>query len=117
LSWRGGPPPSPPGRFFATPKNALVDLGDATLINPLLVLLFYLVCVGIEPDERDRPGVTTGLVALGLIVIGFALVYLTTSKALAGHLSSSAGLLLLQLWPSAVFLAFLAACSPERSQG
>jgi hypothetical protein len=98
-------------------KNAVVDLGDATLINPLLVLLFYLVCVGIEPDERDRPGVTTGLVALGLMVIGFGLVYLTTSESLAWHLSSSAGRLLLQLWPSAVFLAFLAACPPERSQG
>jgi len=98
-------------------KNAVLDLGDATLINPLLVLLFYLVCVGIEPDERDRPGVTTGLVALSLMVIGFGLLYLTTSETLAWHLSSSAGRLLLQIWPSAVFLAFLAACPPERSQG
>lgn len=66
-------------------KNALIDLGDATLINPLLVLLFYLVCVGIEPDERDGPGLTTGLVTLGLMVIGYGLVYLTTSQNLAWH--------------------------------
>jgi hypothetical protein len=98
-------------------KNALVDLGDGTLINPLLVLLFYLVCVGIEPDERDGSGLNTGLVALGLMVIGFGLIYLTTPKPLAGHMSSSAGRLLLQLWPSTVFLAFLAACPPERSKG
>jgi hypothetical protein len=51
------------------------------------------------------------------MVIGFGLVYLTTSETLAWHLSSSAGRLLLQLWPSAVFLAFLAACPPERRQG
>jgi hypothetical protein len=76
-----------------------------------------LVCVGIEPDERDGPGLTAGLVALGLMVIGFGLIYLTTSNNLAWHLSRSAGRLLLQLWPSAVFLAFLAACPPERSQG
>ena len=98
-------------------KNALVDLGEGTLINPLLVLLFYLVCVGIEPDERDGPGLNTGLVTLGLMVIGFGLIYLTTPKPLEGHLSSSAGRLLLQIWPSTVFLAFLAACPPERSKG
>jgi hypothetical protein len=98
-------------------KNAVVDLGDATLINPLLALLFYLACVGTEADERDKTGLATGLVTLGLMVIGYGLVYLTTPKDLAGHLSSSAGRLLLQLWPSAVFLAFLAACPPERSKG
>jgi len=98
-------------------KNAVVDLGDATIINPLLVLLFYLVCVGIEPDERDGPSLATGLVTLGLMVIGYGLVYLTTPADLANHLATSAGRLLLQLWPSAVFLAFLAACPPMRSKG
>ena len=98
-------------------KNAVVDLGDATIINPLLVLLFYLVCVGIEPDERDGPSLATGLVTLGLMVIGYGLVFLTTPADLARHLATSAGRLLLQLWPSTVFLAFLAACPPERSKG
>jgi hypothetical protein len=98
-------------------EDAVVDLGRAALINPLLVLLFYLVCVGIEPDERDRRGLATGFVTLGLMVNGYGLVYLTTSAALALHMANSAERLLLQLWPSAVFLAFLAACPPERSKG
>ena len=98
-------------------KNAVVDLGDASLINPLLVLLLYLVCVGIQPDERDRAGLATGLVTLGLMVTGYGLVYLTTPQDLAWHLETSAVRLLMQLWPSMVFLAFLAACPPERSKG
>lgn len=98
-------------------KNVVVDLGDASLFNPLLILLLYLVCVGIEPDERDKPGLATGLLTLGLIVTGYGLVYLTTPQDLAYHLETSATRLLLQLWPSMVFLAFLAACPPERSKG
>lgn len=109
-----------PGRYaeiFRGFKNAVVGLGDASVINPLLILLLYLVCVGIEPDERDRPGLATGLVTLGLMVTGYGLVYLTTPQDLAWHLETSAPRLLLQLWPSMVFLAFLAACPPERSKG
>jgi len=98
-------------------KNALIEMGDMALINPLLVLFFYLVCTGIEPDERDGPSLTTGLVTLGLIVIGYSIVYLTSFHDVAWHVRSSAGRLLLQLWPSAVFIAFLTACPPERSSG
>jgi len=98
-------------------RYAVEGLGSTTLINPLLVLLFYLVCVGIEPDERDWTGLATGLVALGLMVIGYGLIYLTTPHDVAWHLEYSAGRLLLHLWPSTVFLAFLAACPPERSKG
>ncbi len=94
-------------------KNAVMDLGDATLVNPLLVLLLYLVCVGLGPDERDRTSLTTGLVALGVILAGYGVIYLNSP----GHMSYSAIRLLLQLWPSAVFLAFLVACPPERSTG
>ncbi len=98
-------------------KYAVVGLAHGALINPLAVLLFYLVCVGIEPDERDRRGLASGLVTLGLVVNGYGLVYLTTSTALAFHLANSADRLLVQLWPSAVFLAFVAACPPDRSKG
>jgi hypothetical protein len=98
-------------------KNAVIALGDGAVINPLLVLLFYLVCVGIEPDERDKTGVATGLGAVGLIVIGFSLVYLTSPADLDWHLRNSAWRLLLQLWPSVVFLGFSMACPPERSKG
>jgi hypothetical protein len=98
-------------------RYAAEGLGNTTLVNPLLVLLFYLVCVGIEPDERDRTGLATGLVALGLMVIGYGLVYLTTPLDVAWQVEYSANRLLMHLWPSTVFLAFLAACPPERSKG
>jgi hypothetical protein len=98
-------------------RYAVESLGNTTIINPLLVLLFYLVCVGIEPDERDKPGLATGLVALGLMVIGYSLIYVTTPHDIVWHLEYSADRLLLHLWPSTVFLALLAACPPERSKG
>jgi hypothetical protein len=104
-------------QLFQGFEKAVVDLGDATLINPLLVLLFYLVCVGIEPDERDGASLATGLVTLGLMVIGYSLVFLTLPWDLTFYLNTTAPRLLLQLWPSVVFLAFLASCPPERSKG
>jgi hypothetical protein len=98
-------------------KHVVVDFGETSAINPLSVLLFYLFCVGFEDDGRDKMGLATGLVTVSLMVGGYTLVYLTTPHDLTWHLTSSAPRLLLQLWPSAVFLAFLAACSPERSKG
>jgi hypothetical protein len=98
-------------------RRAVEDLGDTTLFNPVLALLFYLVCVGLEPDQRDRTSLATGGVALSLMVVGYALVYVVSPYDLAWHLSTSALRLLMQLWPSAVFLAFLAACPPEQSKG
>jgi hypothetical protein len=98
-------------------KHAVTDFGETSAINPLWALLFYLFCVGFELDSRDKIGLATGLVAVGLLVVGYALIYLTTPYDIAWHLSTSARRLLLQLWPSMVFLAFLAACSPERSKG
>lgn len=109
-----------PGRYMQVYRgfrNAVIELGDATLINPPLALLFYLVCVGLERDERDWTGLATGLGVLGLMMIGITLAYLTTPYDLAWHLRTSADRLLLQLWPSAVFLAFLVACPLERSRG
>ena len=47
----------------------------------------------------------------------FGLVYLNTPYDLAWHMAFSAKRLLLQLWPSVAFLAFLAASPPERSSG
>jgi hypothetical protein len=98
-------------------KHVAVDFRETSAINPLLALLFYLFCVGFEDDGQDMTGLATGLMMVSLMITGYILVYLTTPNDVAWHISSSARRLLLQLWPSTVFLAFLAACSPERSKG
>jgi hypothetical protein len=100
-----------PGRYAEVArgfKRALVE-ADPSLVAPVLALLLYLACVGLDPDRRDEAGFATGLVTLGLLLVGYGLVYLVTPYDLAWHMSTSAGRLLLQLWPSAVFLACLAA--------
>jgi len=51
---------------------------------------------------------------LVLMLSGYFVVYLTTPYDLAWHVSSSINRLFLQLWPSAIFAAFLGARTPEQ---
>jgi hypothetical protein len=53
--------------------------------------------------------------ALGLTLAGYAFVYLTTPQDLAWHLRTSLHRLLLQLWPSALFVFFLLVKTPEQA--
>ncbi|MEK6534682.1 MAG: hypothetical protein AABZ40_03350, partial [Thermodesulfobacteriota bacterium] len=48
-----------------------------------------------------------------LILAGYFFVYVTTPLDLGYHLATSLNRLFLQLWPSVIFLFFMAAGAPE----
>jgi hypothetical protein len=55
------------------------------------------------------PSIAATALALLLVVTGYWVVYLTTPFELGWHLGTTLGRLLLQLWPSFVFMLFLIA--------
>jgi hypothetical protein len=83
--------------------------------HPAYLLLVYPFFVGIRTRIRDSAGPASSAVALGLILIGYLFVYVTTPHDLQWHLSFSLGRLLIQLWPAFVFLYFLAVRTPEEA--
>lgn len=117
-----------PGRSIA---GSLVDFHRYTLIFGWLlgrVLLFggwpflfvpvlgvYVFLLGTRIDDRDRPSILTAVLALCMTLIGYALVFLIGPYDLQWWLQTSLDRLLLQLWPSAVFVFFLTVKAPEEA--
>jgi hypothetical protein len=78
---------------------------------PLLAAYAWLVGRR-ESGPGDRATVRTGAVALALSGVGLLLVYVTTPRDLAWHLSTSLDRLLVQLWPATLFVLFLSLREP-----
>lgn len=82
-------------------------------IGPALLLAIHWACFGIEPKAHARASFVFSL--LGLMLIGYLLIYVTTYFDLVWHLKSSLSRLLLQLYPSALFAYFMIARGTESS--
>lgn len=87
-------------------------------VNVVPILPFYLLLVHRNSETGNRTGIQMGVLSLLGMLAGYCVVYLTTPNNLAWQLRTSLDRLLLQLWPSAVFVFFLAAGSlPSFTEG
>ncbi|MBN2438567.1 MAG: glycosyltransferase family 39 protein, partial [Deltaproteobacteria bacterium] len=110
--------------FFITGisfTQGLIDIRTGMRLNPgavnILLLVGYLFLAGIRIDGRDRIGLLQSAAALGLLLTGYYFVYVLTPLNLGYHLATSLNRLLLQLWPSVIFLCFMIAGPPETIPG
>jgi hypothetical protein len=124
---------APPGDLFSDPTTMLHKLLDPTrcwiiiksyakeffrfghwlfVPAPLLILAFYFVT-----RQSTRGGIDSryraSVLALALTLAGYFAIYLLTPYDLYWHLRFSLTRLFLQLWPSAIFLFFLAVPPPR----
>jgi energy-converting hydrogenase Eha subunit A len=93
----------------------------APIAGPVVALvLSYTLLRGSWPARKDwqcGTGAATALSVLLATMVGYYLVYVLTPKDLAWHLSTSLTRLMMQLWPSLLFLMFMAASPARRSDG
>ncbi len=90
--------------------SQIIHFGGNTVgITPLLGL--YLIVAKVK--RKSAMGVKTGIALLPLMMLGYFVVYLVTPLNLDFHLRTSLARLLLQLWPSTVFVIFMIASSTE----
>jgi hypothetical protein len=82
-------------------------------VTPLLA--FYALLLGINLPQSKKRSTIISVGTLGLTLVGYLCVYLISSDELARHLRSSLQRLVLQLWPSALFLFFLLVRTPEEA--
>ncbi|MBD2093803.1 hypothetical protein H6F90_01370 [Trichocoleus sp. FACHB-591] len=66
-----------------------------------------LLFLGFKLEKQKLAGITTALLTIFLMLLGYACVYLITPYDLSWHLVSSLDRLLIQLWPVSVFTCFL----------
>jgi hypothetical protein len=100
-----------PGRYL---QIAGAYLGYALLIGPatIVILAVYAFLVGKGPNREHRAGLVSLVIMLGLMLAGYAVVFLTTPHDLPWHLGAL-DRLLLQLWPVGLFAFFLWVRTPE----
>jgi len=82
-----------------------------------IVFAIYMFLLGGRIHEKNKPGIYTCLLVLCLMFAGYFSIYFITPHELVGHMKTSLSRLLVQLWPSFVFLYFMIVNTPERSSG
>lgn len=99
-----------PSRYVTIAK---AFLGHAIWKFHLPLWIVYLGLLGIDRERGKGQGfLVAGATVLAMFGIYFA-VYVTTSKPLQWQLDTSLNRILVQLWPSFLFLVFLCARTPE----
>jgi hypothetical protein len=112
------------GRLAAPARYAIVLREYATHIagfggngfgSAVWVLLAYLLGLGVSRPELSRPWIRAATLGVVLVLAGHFMVFVSMADELPRLLDSSLDRLLLQLWPSTLFLFFMAARTPEEA--
>jgi hypothetical protein len=94
-----------------------VNIREGFRFNPgvagVVLLGLYMILVGVRTQGQDRPALLTGVTVLVFMLAGYFGIYLITPHDLRWHLLTSLNRLFIQVWPSAIFLCFMIARTPE----
>jgi hypothetical protein len=97
--------------------QGIVNIREGFRFNPgvagVVLLGLYMILVGVRTQGQDRPALLTGVTVLIFMLAGYFGIYLITPHDLRWHLLTSLNRLFIQLWPSAIFLCFMIARTPE----
>ena len=107
-----------PGRYYLTLREFVTHLGAFGYNgfgSATWLLLAYLLAMGIGRREADRVWVRMAAAVLVLMLAVHYVVFVALAYDLPRLLNSSLDRLLLQLWPSALFLLFMAVRTPEEA--
>jgi hypothetical protein len=99
-----------PARWIMTMEGLVIMLFNfgRFLIPIALVLALYWYLIRFRVEARDRPALATAGIALGLTLVGQLLIDLLYLDNLALEINTSFERILLQLWPAALLMFFLA---------
>jgi len=84
-------------------------------VSVVPLLIFYLLLLGAGVEDKEKASVITLLVVLGIMLLGYSMVYVLSPRDVYWHLVNSINRLFSQLWPSFVFVYFLIVRTPEKA--
>jgi hypothetical protein len=96
--------------------SQLVTFGNNGFGSVTWVLTAYFLGLGVHRAETGRRWIRAGTATLVLLLAGHFMVYISMADELPRLLKSSLDRLLLQLWPSALFLFFMVVRAPEEAR-
>jgi 4-amino-4-deoxy-L-arabinose transferase-like glycosyltransferase len=97
-------------------KNHLISFGDNGFGSGMWLLTAYLLGLGVRLTRPCAAWAKRLVAALLLVLAAHFLVFVTMAHSLSGLLNSSLDRLLLQLWPSTLFLFFMVVRTPEEAK-
>jgi 4-amino-4-deoxy-L-arabinose transferase-like glycosyltransferase len=103
-------------RYYVTLRECITHLatfGNNGFGSATWLLLAYLLAMGIGRRDVDRVWMRMAAIVLALMLAGHYVVFVAMAYDLPRLLNSSLDRLLLQLWPSALFLLFMVVHTPE----
>ena len=107
-----------PDRYYLVIRDYvshIASFGDNGLAGAAWPLAACLLALGLSRDEAGQAWARAGATALALMLAGHFAVFVSMADELARLLNSSLDRLLLQLWPSALFLLFMVVRTPEEA--
>jgi hypothetical protein len=107
-----------PDRYFLVVREYIYHIasfGANGFGSAVWVLTAYLLALGVSRVDAGRRWVRAGAIALAILLAGHFMVFVSMADELARLLDSSLDRLLLQLWPSALLLFFMAVRTPEEA--
>jgi 4-amino-4-deoxy-L-arabinose transferase-like glycosyltransferase len=81
----------------------------------LLVLAFYALLVGFDDNEKCRKPAIAAALTVATSAVGYLFVYIVTPHDVAWQLKWSLERVLMQLWPAAIFSAFVLMRTPDEA--
>ncbi len=106
--------PSRYGAILQWYGKAFLRFGEWTFIPGTLLLVGFYLAANRRTGAHHAPGTRASAIAVGLTLAGYFVIYLITPYDLYWHLRFSLNRLFLQLWPSVIFLFFLAFAPPQK---
>lgn len=79
------------------------------------LLAFYLLLLGIRIEEKQKASLASSLIALGIMLAGYFMIYVISPRDLEWHLITSLDRLYSQLWPSFMLIFFMIVRTPEEA--
>ena len=105
-----------PSRYYLVAReyvSHVASFGNNGFGSAGWVLTAYFLGLGVNRTEVGRPWVGAVAAALVLVLAGHFMVFVSMADELSRLLASSLDRLLLQLWPSTLFLYFMVVRTPE----
>jgi hypothetical protein len=93
----------------------IASFGGNGFGSAVWVLAAYLLGLGVSGTDASRRWLRMAAIALMLLLAGHFMVFVSMADELARLLDSSLDRLLLQIWPSALFLFFMLVRTPEEA--
>jgi hypothetical protein len=102
-----------PARYYLILREVVGQIFEfgAGLVGAYVILIFYLMIQGVEWEPYKKV-VLLAMTVLGLTTLQYLVVYLITPNDLQWQLETSIARLVMQVYPSIIFVVFLASKTP-----